>query len=98
MAADIPDTFVLDLREPIKLADLEFSSLTLTEPTGEQLSASYKQPQAIESLMTLIAMNAKVSPAVVKQIRQRDLQRADDFFSSFGRPSSSTPSENTPPN
>lgn len=92
----IQDELVLVLREPIKLADLEVAELTLTEPTGAQLAASYKQPVAIESLMTLIAMNAKVSPAIVKLMRQRDLQRADDFFSAFGRPSSSTPSETTP--
>ena len=93
---DILDSLVLELREPIALGDLVTTELNLTEPTGEQLAASYKQPVAIEALMTLIAMNAKVSPAIVKKMRQRDLQRADDFFSAFGRPASSPSSETTP--
>ena len=93
---EIEDRLVLPLREPIDLGGDVTTELVLTEPTGEQLVASYKHPLPIESLMALIAMNAKVSPAVVKRMRQRDLQRADDFFSAFGRPSSSTPSETTP--
>ena len=93
---DVEDTLVLDLREPIHLGEIITTELTLTEPTGEQLAASYKQALPIESLMTLIAMNAKVSPAIVKKMRQRDLQRADDFFSAFGRPASSKNSETSP--
>jgi hypothetical protein len=90
------DRLELVLREPIVLGTLETTELVLTEPTGDQLVASYKQALPLESLMTLIAMNAGVSPAIVKKMRQRDLQRADAFFSAFGLPSSSPSSETTP--
>lgn len=90
------DTLDLDLSQPIKLGDLEFATLKLSEPTGEQLLASYKETMPLASLMTLIALNAGVSPAVPKRMRQRDLQRADDFFSHFGRPATSSASETSP--
>lgn len=93
---DIEDRLVLVLREPIKLGDLTFSELTLTEPNGEQLLAMQKEPIPMQALITLIAMNAGVSPAVPKRMGQRDLQRADDFFSRFGRPEASTTSATTP--
>jgi len=90
------DILMLDLREPIKLADLEFTSLTLTEPTGEQLQRSYKAVEPMAGLFSLIADTAGVSPAVPKKMRQRDLQRAADFFAHFDPASSLKDSEITP--
>lgn len=96
MIDEFGDSLELELREPIKVGTLEISTLTLTEPTGEQLAASYKQAVPVEALMTLIAMNAGVSPAFTKKMKQRDLARADAFFSHFGEPSTSEPSESSP--
>lgn len=96
MIDEFGDSLELELREPIKVGTLEISTLTLTEPTGEQLAASYKQAVPVEALMTLIAMNAGVSPAFTKKMKQRDLARADVFFSHFGEPSTSEPSESSP--
>lgn len=89
------DTLVLPLREPIKIGDLEFSELTLSEPTGAMLQLAARE-DAMGGLFILIAHTAKVSPAIPKQMRQRDLQRAADFFGHFGDVPSSTPSASTP--
>lgn len=96
MIDEFGDTLDLELREPITVGTIEISTLTLSEPTGEQLAASYKQSVPVEALMTLIAMNAGVSPAFAKKMKQRDLARADAFFSHFGEPTTSEHSESSP--
>ncbi len=93
---DAEDRMVLELREPIELGTLVTTELVLTEPTGEQLVAFSKEPLAMQALMTLIALNAGVSPAIVKKMRQRDLQRADAFFARFSPQEPSTTSETSP--
>lgn len=89
------DELTLALRKPIKLGDLEYFELQLEEPTGAMLQLAAKE-DAMGGLFLLIAHTAKVSPAVPKQMRQRDLQRAADFFAHFGDLPSSTPSTSTP--
>lgn len=90
------DELVLVLRETIKLGDLEFSELRLSEPTGEQLQRSFKATEPMGGLFSLIGDIAGVSPAVVKKMRQRDLQRAADFFAHFDPENSLKASETTP--
>ena len=97
MAEIFKDTLQLDLREPIDLAGLVTHSLLLTEPTGEQLQASMKATEPMGGLFVLIAQTAGVSPAIVKRMRQRDLQRAADFFSHFDPANSLTSSESSSP-
>ncbi len=76
------DELVLTLREPIKLGNLEFTDLTLAEPRGEALCLAERE-DAMGGLFTKIARTAGVPPAVAKKMRQRDLQRAANFFNHF---------------
>lgn len=97
-AEKFEDVLVLNLREPIKLADMEYAALTLTEPTGEQLQRSMKQSEPMAPLFSLIADTSGAPIPVVKKLRQRDLQRAADFFAHFDPENSSTGSTSTPQN
>lgn len=79
------DVLELVFREPIKLGEAEFRSVTLTEPTGEQLAQAEAVPGGMGSLLALIAKNGGIAPSIVAKMRQRDLQRAADFFAAFGK-------------
>lgn len=91
------DELVLTLREPIKVGDIEFAEIKLTEPTGKALRLAARE-DTMGGLFVLITHAASVPPMVPEKMRQRDLQRAADFFAHFGEPPSSTPSASTPPN
>lgn len=73
-----------------------WESVTLTEPTGKQLEEAERVSGNWAPLLTLIMLNAKVPRKIVDQMRQRDLQRAADFFTAFGKPDDSTSSESSP--
>jgi len=86
-----PSTITIVLNEPITVGDVTTARLTLSEPTGEHLAAAELVPGSIASLMALISANGVVPMSVVKKLRQRDLQRAADFFASFSEPDLETP-------
>lgn len=90
------DELELVLREPIKIGDLEFTSVTLTEPTGKMLQLAEREKDSYGGLFVLITHAGRVPPAVPNAMRQRDLQRAMDFFAHFGSEDSLTPSATTP--
>lgn len=90
------DELEIVFREPIMLADLSFESVTLTEPTGTMLQLAAKEKDEYGALFVLITHAGKVPPSVPKAMRQRDLQRAMDFFAHFGSEASSTTSATTP--
>lgn len=94
------DELELVLRSPITLGPSDgtgvtYAVLNLTEPTGEQLAAAEAQAGAMGPLLTLIHKNAGVPMAVAQRMRQRDLQRAADFFAGFRSPSGSVSSESS---
>jgi hypothetical protein len=95
LPAPFGDELDLTLTKPIKLGELEYSVLNLTEPTGEQLAAAEAAVGATGSLMVLIERNASVPAGVVKKMRQRDLQRAADFFAHFGTTDDSIDTESS---
>jgi hypothetical protein len=81
---------VVPLLVPVKLGDMEYASLTLSEPTYKQLTQAGKQASPMEQLGTLIQLNAKVPMAVVEQLRQRDLEACGSFFAHFSDASPAT--------
>lgn len=83
-ATAVPDELAMTLRKPIKLGELEYATLDLTEPTVAQLRKAGKAGDAIDQLATLIHLNAKVPMTVVDQISQRDMEDAARFFMRFG--------------
>jgi hypothetical protein len=76
------DELVLTLLQPIKLGDLEFVDLTLTEPRGDTLLLADRE-DAMGALFVKISRTASVSPVIAKRMKQRDLQRAAHFFNHF---------------
>jgi hypothetical protein len=80
MDDEITITFV----KPIKLGEIEYSQVTLTEPTYSELVAAGKKGADLEQLGHLIHLNAKLPMAVVERLKKRDLDACAGFFGSFG--------------
>lgn len=90
MSERFEDEMALLLRAPIKLGEIEYSELQLSEPTCDQLIKAGKAGTPMEQLAALINLNAKVPMPVVSQMKQRDLDRAGDFFAHFSDASQTT--------
>ncbi|MBW8824458.1 MAG: phage tail assembly protein [Xanthomonadales bacterium] len=82
----IQNELVITLLRPVKLADLEFLEVRLTEPTMGQMRQASKAGGPLDQLAMLIAQNASVPPAVVDRMLKRDIDRAGDFFAQFESP------------
>lgn len=78
------DDLVMELRVPVKVGDAAYTSLELSEPTGEQLIASELAQTPTEGLIEIIRLQSRIPASAAKQLRKRDLQRAADFFNHFG--------------
>jgi hypothetical protein len=93
----IAETITITFARPIKLGEVEYTDITLTEPTAGQLIKSSKAGNSLEQLVSLINLNAAVPMGVVERMRQRDFGRCDRFFLQFDRASqvTSTPSSPT---
>lgn len=84
------DSILLQLRKPVTLGSMTYTELSLSEPTLGQLVDSNAAGTPMQQMAALIAVNAKVSPAVVRALCQRDAQDAIDFFGRFERPTAPT--------
>ena len=80
----LADEKILTLRKPVKLGDVEYSQLTLREPTAGQLAkAENAAPTNADMAINLISMVAAVPRAAVERICQRDFEEASDFLGKF---------------
>jgi hypothetical protein len=77
------DELTLTLRKPITIGTQTWTELHLTEPTAGQLIKAGKAATSLEQVAMLIGLNAKVVPAVVEQLAQRDFADAANFFGRF---------------
>lgn len=75
----------LELLVPVELGKETIRTLRLTEPTMRQLRESQRASSPLAGLSILIHLNTGLLPAVVDKIKQRDLNRIDDFFAQFSR-------------
>lgn len=82
-ADEIATELTLQLREPITFAKINYTELTLTEPTIGHLIAASKGAGQFDQLALLISHNAKVPMGVVTQLLQRDVQKAAAFYGPF---------------
>jgi len=78
------DTITITFARPIKIGEVEYTDITLTEPTAGQLVKSSKAGNNLEQLVSLINLNAAVPLGVVERMKQRDLNACDRFFGRFG--------------
>ena len=80
---ELQEEKTITLRKPVKVGDVEYTTLDLREPTAGELSKANKAGDNIDLAIALISMIAKVPRAAVDQLCQRDFQEANDFLSSF---------------
>ncbi|PNG56532.1 MULTISPECIES: phage tail assembly protein [unclassified Variovorax] len=73
----------INLRKPVKLGDLEYSTLELREPTAGELEKAANATTNMGVVINLISLVAKVPRKVVESLCQRDLKEAGDFLDGF---------------
>ena len=79
------DTLHLTLLKPVKLGDIEYSEITLTEPTAGAIEAALKEPQQTTANIVLIASIAQVPAGAVRQMCLRDFNKCVQFLEGFTR-------------
>ena len=84
------------LRKPVSLGPVQYTELPLEEPTAKQLIAARKAGIPEEQIAALISLSAKVPPAVVDQLCQRDFEECADFLVRFGGDAWKTPGLSSP--
>jgi hypothetical protein len=77
------DEKIITLDKLIKVGDLEYTSLTLREPTAGELERATLKDRAISVTLDLIAMVAGVPRGVVEKLPSRKLKEASEYVSGF---------------
>ncbi|OEZ73172.1 hypothetical protein JAB5_01430 [Janthinobacterium sp. HH103] len=83
VVAPVEEEKTLELRKPVKLGEVEYSTLNLREPTAGELSKASKAGGNVDIAIALISLIAKVPRGAVEKLSQRDFQEAADFLGSF---------------
>ena len=78
----IPDELDLIFAKPIEIGSVVYTHVQLSEPSGEQLE-KLSGSTGWQNLFELIELNGSVPPQVPRKMKQRDLERAADFFAGF---------------
>ncbi|WP_431276278.1 phage tail assembly protein [Variovorax ureilyticus] len=78
----------ITLRKPVKLADIEYTSLTLREPTAGEIEKAANATTNVGVVINLISLVAKVPRKAIENLCKRDLQEAGDFWKASGWTSS----------
>lgn len=81
----LPGELTLTFRAPIVFAGETYHEATLVEPTAQQLEQIERQSGAA-AICTAVALCGGVPLGVAKQLKSRDLRRAESFFSGFLQP------------
>lgn len=84
------DEITITLRKPIKVGEVEYTEISLTEPTAGQLRKAAKAGDSLDQVCELISLNGRIPKSAVDQMLQRDLNAASDFFARFGEASPPT--------
>jgi hypothetical protein len=79
----VDDTLQLALTKPVKLGDVEYTEITLTEPTAGQIETALREPQQTTANIVLIAAIAKVPPGAVRNMCLRDFNKCVQFLEGF---------------
>jgi hypothetical protein len=78
-APELPEEITIVFRQPIEFVGDSYPSITIQEPTFEQLVRMSKAESSIES----VALLAGVPIGVIKQMKARDANKAGDFLRLF---------------
>lgn len=80
----------ITLRKPIKLGDISYEALDLSEPTAGELEKASTATTNMGVVINLISLVAKVPRKVAESLCQRDLKEAGDFLDAFSKDDPST--------
>ena len=92
---EIEDPYILQLRKPVKLGDVPYETLTLTEPTAEQMEEASVPHNGVTSNIVLVSKVAKIPEAAVRKIGYRDFSRAVKYLENFIGPQTGEKSSQT---
>ena len=67
MAEDPPDEFIVALRKPVKLGDVEYAELKLREPTAGELQKAGLIADPMGSNILLVSLVTAVPKGVVEK-------------------------------
>ncbi|SIT50438.1 conserved hypothetical protein [Paraburkholderia piptadeniae] len=84
------DQKIITLDNPIKVGDIEVTSLTLREPTAGELERATLKDRPISVTLDLLAMVAGVPRSIVEKLPSRKLKEASQFISGFTEDGPST--------
>lgn len=80
----------ITLRKPVKLSELEYTTLELREPTAGELEKASNATTNMGVVINLISLVGKVPRRVVEGLCQRDMKEAGDFLDEFSKADLST--------
>lgn len=89
-------TRIVTLKSPITFGDKIYETLTLTEPTLDQLDQALKQDSKMGLVASLIASVSGVPIAVARKLKSRDIQQCSDFLGAFTEDSPDTGEAKSP--
>ena len=69
--------------EPIKLGDVEYTEVTLTQPNAGQLAQAAMEPTSVHTAIALISAIGKMPRKAVEKMLDTDLEECSDFLGSF---------------
>lgn len=84
------DTITITLPQPINVGSVQFTEITLTEPTMGQMRKAGEGKSQLDQLALLIQHNAKVPAQVVDQLPKRVVDECAGFFGHFTSASPTT--------
>ena len=77
------DQKIIPLRKPLTLGELSFDSITVREPTIDELDQALKQPTQIATAMALLATVSGIPIALIKKVPTSEFTQATNALSSF---------------
>ena len=84
--AVVNDELELTLRSPVSSGDVQYESITLKEPTAEQIDLFTKDIDkygAVRAQIKFIALNSTTPEGAIKKLKARDFKEAVDYLANF---------------
>lgn len=85
-AVELPDELELTLHKPVKVGDILYENITITEPIASQIdrfSLDVNKFGAVSAQIKLISAVSKTPEAAIRQLAARDYKKAAEFVSAF---------------
>jgi Phage tail assembly chaperone proteins, E, or 41 or 14 len=80
---NLDEPFILKLSKPVTLGNVSYETLTLREPTAEDVEKASGVANPATSNILLISAVADVPAVFIRKISHRDLKRAVKYLENF---------------